>query len=174
MMCATRSSVDRRELGLPWESPFDLPIDIPLQFRFRDRAAPFFPLLCEGYRVLQAQPDSYWRWGMLLALHSVRFRVIPLYRDAAAGRFNPRGWTIPVLSNGIDLREDLASRVDCESLQILLHELAHRCGAVLPEWKLWFGNRFPPEEIYGRRINSADAISMAMLERVCPHCRWAD
>ena len=124
--------------------------------------------------MLAAQPAGYWKRGMLWQLRHVRFSVTPLYRDSAKGLFNHSGYTIPVFSNTIRLRADIASRVDCHSLQVLLHELAHRCGAVLPEWKLWFGNRYPPEQIYGRRVNSADAISMAMLERVCPNCRWPD
>jgi hypothetical protein len=156
------------------ESPFDVPHDLPPGFRSRDLDQPCFPLLCEGYRVLQAQPGSYWRLGMLLALKTVRIRITPLMLDPVRGIANPRGRTIPLLSNTIDLREDIAAKVDCESLQVLLHELAHRCGAVLPEWKLWFGNRYPPHEIYGRHINSADAISMGMLERACPGCRWPD
>ena len=74
----------------------------------------------------------------------------------------------------LSLSSGVRNHVVCCCCHTLLHELAHRCGAVLPEWKLWFGNRYPQDEIYGRRVNSADAISMAMLERVCPHCRWPD
>ena len=87
-----------------------------------------------------------------------------MYRDKERKLPNPLGFTIPLLINRINLREDIAGKVDYESLQTLLHELAHRCGAVLPEWKLWFGNRYPREEIYGRNVNSADTISMAMLD----------
>ena len=155
-------------------SPFEVQRDIPLDWRIRDRGESYYPLLCAACCVLAAQPRGYWKCGMLWQLECTRFRTTSLYRDAARQILNPRGRTIPLLSIAIDLREDIAAKVDCESLQILLHELAHRCGAVLPEWKLWFGNRYPQDEIYGRRVNSADAISMAMLERVCPHCRWPD
>lgn len=148
-------------------SPFAVARDIPPGFRMQDRDRPFHPLLCEAYRVLHAQPVSYWRFGMLLALATVKFKTMPM-RNPHTGQSNPRGFTIPLISNVIHLREDVAGRSDAAAVQLLLHELAHRCGAVLPEWKLWFPSWFKREEIYGRGVNSADNISMDMLERYCP------
>ncbi|MCB1186883.1 hypothetical protein KDL29_06910 [bacterium] len=155
-------------------SPFEVLHDIPVDFRIRERAQPFFPLLCETWRVLQVQPGGYWRSSMLAALRSVRFRIMPMYADEARGIRNPRGHTIPLLTNSIRLREDVAQGCSASDVQLLLHELAHRCGAVLPEWKLWFPWWFSQGEIYGRRVNSADAISIAMMERYCNMVRWPD
>ena len=155
-------------------SPFAVAHDIPVDFRSNERREPYFPLLCETRRVLLAQPPGYWRSGMLMALATVRFHVTPMFADQARGIRNPRGHTIPLLTNTIRLREDVARGSTAADVQLLLHELAHRCGAVLPEWKLWFPWWFSQEEIYGRRVNAADAISMAMLEHYCRVVRWPD
>jgi hypothetical protein len=80
------------------------------------------------------------------------------------------GYTIPLHWLGVDviwLGRDLAARgVTYRGLHTLLHETAHQCGAVLPEWKNWFrrwGGRYRQAEIYGDAVNSADAIASAVL-----------
>ena len=72
-------------------SPFSVPRDIPPGFRKHERSAVYFPLLCAGYRVLRAQPDTYFRWGMLLSLKHVRFCIMPRFRDGSDSVLKPAG-----------------------------------------------------------------------------------
>ena len=80
------------------------------------------------------------------------------------------GFTIPLPWLGLRtiwIGRELAARGVCYAgVHTLLHEAAHHCGAVLPEWKLWFGRwggRFNRERVYGDEVNSADAIASAVL-----------
>jgi hypothetical protein len=117
------------------------------------------PLLDEALRLLAASRHP-WAGRLARALRHSRLQL----KDGAGG------YTVPLPFIGLDtiwIGRDLAAQgITRRALHTLLHEAAHQCGAVLPEWKLWFGRwggRFRMDEIYGDEINSADAIASAVL-----------
>jgi hypothetical protein len=123
------------------------------------------PALFELYKATQAvlaESDHPWAPRLSTALRRCRLRL----QDGGGG------YTVPFYWLGIDviwIGRDLAVQgVTYRGLHTLLHEAAHQCGAVLPEWKLWFGRwggAFKLGEIYGDSVNSADAIASGVLVR---------
>lgn len=96
------------------------------------------------------------------------------------------GYTWPLLPTNfilpvIILNASLLDREPRELARILLHEGAHLCGVVWPEWRNWVNTLaryglffvrwrdrrwpvFPHDRIYGTRVNSADAVAQAILD----------
>jgi len=53
-------------------------------------------------------------------------------------------------------------------VQLLLHECAHQCWAILPEWKNWLRLK----NVYGPEHNAADAISEAIMRETFIHSAY--
>ncbi len=99
---------------------------------------------------------------------------------------NVSGFTWPLLPTNfiaplIILNAALLGRNPHELARVLLHEGAHLCGVVWPEWRNWINtlarwglffvrwrNRrwpvFPQDKIYGVGVNSADNVAQAILD----------
>jgi hypothetical protein len=117
------------------------------------------PLVDAALRIL-AGGNHPWAPRLTRALQRCRIHL----KDGGGG------YTIPLAWFGLDTiwigRELAATGVNRRALHTLLHEAAHQCGAVLPEWKLWFGRwggTYSYGQIYGDDINAADAIASAVL-----------
>jgi hypothetical protein len=124
------------------------------------RIAPELRPLYDAAQELLAASSHPWAPRLAAVLRRCRLRL----QDGAGG------YTVPLWWLGIDviwIGRELAARGATErGLHVLLHEAAHQCGAVLPEWKLWFGRwggRFTQAQIYGVEHNSADAIAAGVL-----------
>jgi hypothetical protein len=125
------------------------------------RIDPQLQPLYDAAQAILAASKHHWSMRLAVALRHCRLRL----RDGRGG------YTIPFYWLGLNViwigRELAASGVNYHSLHTLLHEAAHQCGAVLPEWKIWFGRwggRFEHSSIYGDAVNSADAIATAILQ----------
>jgi hypothetical protein len=120
------------------------------------RIDPALQPLYDAAQELLTASSHLWAPRLAAALRRCKLRL----RDGAGG------FTVPLLPTiwiGRELADELPTR---RGIAVLLHEAAHQCGAVWPEWKLWFnrwGGRFDWKEIYGPEINSADDIAHQVL-----------
>lgn len=96
------------------------------------------------------------------------------------------GLTFPLLPTNIIapliiLDARLLQRDPRELARVLLHEGAHHCGVVWPEWRNWVNSLarwglffvrwrdrrhpvFPQRMIYGVGVNSADSVAQAIID----------
>jgi len=104
----------------------------------------------------------------------------------AVERLPVGGFTWPMLPTNLFapivlLNTRVPERGRYELARLLLHEGAHLCGVVWPEWRNWVNTFarygmffvrwrdrrypvFPHNRIYGVQVNSADRVAQAILE----------
>jgi hypothetical protein len=84
----------------------------------------------------------------------------------------------------------LAAAEECSIMEILLHETAHQCGFIMPEWKAilnrignffitsqphpgdripdeYFTPFYPENTIYGYGVNNADTLATDLMSNCC-------
>lgn len=129
---------------------------------------------------LSAARLSHQRFAMAIAWFLSRSLLVVIDNMSIGGL------TFPLLPTNIIapliiLDAKLGQREPRELARVLLHEGAHHCGVVWPEWRNWVNSLarwglffvrwrdkrhpvFPQRVIYGVGVNSADNVAQAIID----------